>query len=243
MVETLPYVVYTHSSASSPPQTINSMFRIACSRQALRTTAHLRPQFVPGMLNRSLLPARVAPVRQVHYFDTRKFAVQLEKEGLSPTQAEAILRSLDSVLSATVDMLMNDHVSRNEFSKRVYQQKVDFTKLKSELQTLDKADFGRINDEHERLLTDVEKTRQQFKETVAKARANVRLDLNLEKGRVREESAGHELKLQELNARIDQELSNFKTQIEGTKVQVLQWLIGVCTGTFALVLAYIRLLS
>lgn len=182
-------------------------------------------------------------MREVHYFDTRKFAVQLEKEGLSPTQAEAILRSLDSVLSATVDMLTNDHVSRNEFSKRVYQQKVDFTKLKSELQTLDKADFGRINDEHERLLTDVEKTRQQFKETVAKARANVRLDLNLEKGRVREESAGHELKLQELNARIDQELSNFKTQIEGTKVQVLQWLIGVCTGTFALVLAYIRLLS
>jgi len=189
------------------------------------------------------LRALRAPVRLIHQFDTRKFALQLEKEGLSPSQADAVLRSLDTVLNSTLQMLSADQVSRNEFSKRVYQQKVDFTQLKSELQNLDKADFGRINDELERLKTDVEKSRQQFKETVAKTRANVRLDLNLEKGRVREESAGHELKLQELNARIDQELSNFKTQIEGTKVQVAQWLIGVCTGTFALVLAYIRLLT
>lgn len=188
-------------------------------------------------------PCAAVFAREIHNFDTRKFAVQLEKEKFSAAQADAVLRALDSVLSSTVDMLSGDQVSRQEFSKRVYQQKVDFTKLRSELQNLDKADFGRINDEHERLTTDVEKARQQFKETVAKARANVRLDLNLEKGRVREESAGHELRLQELNARIDQELSNFKTQIEGTKVQVLQWLIGVCTGTFALVLAYIRLLT
>lgn len=191
----------------------------------------------------SFLSPGTSFARSVHNFDTRKFAVQLEKEKFSPAQAEAVLRALDSVLSSTVDMLSGDQVSRQEFSKRVYQQKVDFTKLRSELQALDKADFGRINEDHERLKTDVEKARQQFKETVAKARANVRLDLNLEKGRVREESAGHELRLQELNARIDQELSNFKTQIEGTKVQVLQWLIGVCTGTFALVLAYIRLLT
>lgn len=134
-------------------------------------------------------------------------------------------------------------VSREEFSRRVYQQQVDFIKLRSELQGLDRADYTRINEERERLVTDVEKTRQRFKETVAKARASVRLDLNLEKGRAREEVAVHEIKINDINARIDQELSNFKTQIEGTKIQVLQWLIGVCTGTFALVLACIRLLT
>jgi hypothetical protein len=51
------------------------------------------------------------------------------------------------------------------------------------------------------------------------------------------------LKIKETDTRIDQELANFKTQIEGTKVQVMQWLIGVCTGTFAVVLAYIRLMT
>lgn len=180
---------------------------------------------------------------QNHHFDTRKFAVQLEREGFTPAQAEAVLKSLSTVLNDTISAVRQNNISKSDFSKRVYQQKVDFSKLKSELQTLDRGDFDRITDDHERLITDVEKTRQQFKEVVAKARANVRLDLNLEKGRMREQSAAHDLKIQELNARIDQELSNFKAQIEGTKVQVAQWLIGVCTGTFALVLAYIRLLS
>lgn len=205
----------------------------------------------PANMWRSSLPSLRArfvafPARQkrfLHQFDTRKFAVQLEREGFTPAQADAILKSLASVLNDTSTNLNSNLVSKDEFLQRVYQQKVDFTKLKSELQNLGKSDVARVTEEHERIMTDIEKTRQHFKETVAKERANVRLDLNLEKGRVREESAGHELKIQEMNARIDQELSNFRTQAEGTKVQVLQWLIGVCTGTFALVLAYIRLLT
>ena len=182
-------------------------------------------------------------MRYEHNFDTRKFAIKLEKEGFTPAQADAILKSLASVLGDTLANVNDNMVSKEDFSRQIYQQKVDITKLKSELQRLDKGDFARISDEHERLTTDLEKTRQQFKETVAKARANVRLDLNLEKGRVREESAGQQLKIQEISSRIDEEVSNIKTQIDGTKLQVLQWLIGVCTGTLALVLAYIRLLT
>jgi archaellum component FlaC len=188
---------------------------------------HLREQFRIG---------------QAH-FDTRKFVTELEKHGFTQTQAVAVLNALSSVLDDSVEHLASNLVSREEFSRRVYQQKVDFTKLKSELQGLDKAEVTRVGNEHERLATDIEKLRQKFKEAVAKSKANVRLDLNLEKGRIREESAVHESKIKETDTRIEQELANFKTQIEGTKVQVAQWLIGVCTGVFAMVLAYIRLLT
>lgn len=192
---------------------------------------------------RALAPPARLGLRHAHRFDTRQFARELEAEGVAPAHAASILGALERVLNETVENLNADQVTRSEFAKRVYEQKVDFTKLKSELQNIDLTEFNRINDEQERLKTDVEKTRQHFKETIAKARANIRLDLNLEKGRAKEVSADHELRIQELNARIDQELSNFKTNIESTKVQVLQWLIGVCTGTFALMLAYIRLVS
>jgi hypothetical protein len=178
-----------------------------------------------------------------HHFDTRKFALQLERQGFTQTQSEAVLKALASVLDDSVQNLSSNLVSKEEFSRRVYQQKVDFTKLKSELQTLDKTEVTRVTQEHERLETDLEKLRQRFKEQIAKARANVRLDLNLEKGRIREESAVHELKIKETDTRIDQELANFKSQIEGTKVQVAQWLIGVCTGIFAVILAYMRLVT
>jgi hypothetical protein len=176
-------------------------------------------------------------------FDTRKFAIQLERQGFTQLQAEAVLKSLAAVLDDSVQQLSSNLVSKEEFSKHAYQQKVDFTKLKSELQTLDKTEVTRVTNEHERLATDLEKLKQRFKEQIGKSRASVSLDLNLEKGRIREESAVHELKIKETDTRIDQELANFKTQIEGTKVQVMQWLIGVCTGTFAVVLAYIRLMT
>lgn len=177
------------------------------------------------------------------HFDTRKFAKELEKEGFTQQQSESVLHALTKVLDTSVESISGSFVSKEDFSRRVYQQKVDFTKLKSELQTLDKSEATRIAAEHDRLTTDIEKLRQRFKEQIAKSRASVRLDLNLEKGRIREESAIHELKIKETDTRIDQELADFKSQIEATKVQVAQWLIGVCTGMFAVILAYIRLVS
>lgn len=210
-----------------------------CSRAGVLTTS-IRRQYVASGNEREV--SNEFRVGQTH-FDTRKFVVELERQGFSQTQSVAVLKALSSVLEDSVQHLASNLVSREEFSRRVYQQKVDFTKLKSELQGLDKAEVTRVTNEHERLATDIEKLRQKFKEAVAKSKANVRLDLNLEKGRIREESAVHESKIKETDTRIEQELANFKTQIEGTKVQVAQWLIGVCTGVFAMVLAYIRLLS
>ncbi|VVT57206.1 uncharacterized protein SAPINGB_P005587 [Magnusiomyces paraingens] len=177
------------------------------------------------------------------HFDTRRFMIQLERQGFSATQAEAVLKAVASVIDDGIGNLQRNLVSKEEFSRQSYQQKVDFAKLRSELQTLDKTDATRIATENERLKTDIDKLRQKFKEEIAKQQASVRLDLNLEKGRVREESSKQELKIAETRSRIDQEMSNFKTQIEATKLQVVQWLIGVCTGAFALVLAYIRLLT
>lgn len=205
---------------------------------SLRTVARIKPVAGRGIrhLNTQIKLGNLQ-------FDTRKFAIQLERQGFTQVQAEAVLKSLAAVLDDSVQQLSTSLVSKEEFSKHAYQQKVDFTKLKSELQTLDKTEVTRVTNEHERLATDLEKLKQRFKEQIGKSRASVSLDLNLEKGRIREEAAVHELKIKETDTRIDQELANFKTQIEGTKVQVMQWLIGVCTGTFAVVLAYIRLMT
>jgi len=85
----------------------------------------------------------------------------------------------------------------------VYQQKVDFAQLRSELQTLDKNEFASTKNEHDRLSVEIEKLRQKFKEEVNKIQASVRLDLNLEKGRIRDESSVHELKIKETDNRIE----------------------------------------
>ncbi|KAK9458590.1 uncharacterized protein V1516DRAFT_124584 [Lipomyces oligophaga] len=181
--------------------------------------------------------------RREYRFDTLKFVQKLETSGFSHAQSEAVLTALSEVISESVDSLSSTVVRKEVLSRQAYQQKVDFAKLRSELLTLDKTDSNQVKNEHERIMSNMDKLQISLKDEVNKTQANVRLDLNLEKGRIREEAAVHELKIKETDTRIDTEIANIKTQLEQVKFQVMQWLIGVCTGSFALVLAYVRMLS
>lgn len=72
--------------------------------------------------------------------------------------------------------------------------------------------------ENDRLMTDVEKLKQRLREEITRTKAGVLLDLNLEKGRMREESSGQELKIKEVDTRIEQEIAGLRTAIQASKV-------------------------
>lgn len=91
-------------------------------------------------------------------------------------------------------------------------------------------------------MADVEKLKQRLREEITRTQAGVRLDLNLEKGRIRDESAQQELKIKEVDTRIESEIAGLRTQIEQAKFSILQYLVGVATGSGALLLAYMRMM-
>jgi len=95
---------------------------------------------------------------------------------------------------------------------------VDFAQLKSELQLHEKNDLTLMKSENDRLMADVEK-------------------LNLEKGRIRDESGQQELKIKEVDTRIESEIAGLRTQIEQAKFSILQYLVGVATGSGALLVS------
>jgi hypothetical protein len=99
-----------------------------------------------------------------------------------------------------------------------YTQQVDFAQIKSELQLMEKNDLAMIKAENDRLVTDIEKLKQRLREEITRTQAGVRLDLNLEKGRMREESSGQELKIKEVDTRIEQEIAGLRTTIQSSKV-------------------------
>lgn len=96
--------------------------------------------------------------------------------------------------------------------------------------------------ENDRLMADVEKLKQRLREEITRTQAGVRLDINLEKGRIRDESAQQELKVKEVDTRIESEIAGLRTQIEQAKFSILQYLVGVATGSGALLLAYMRMM-
>ncbi|KAI9595674.1 DUF1640-domain-containing protein [Syncephalis fuscata] len=174
-------------------------------------------------------------------FDSYKFVQRLEAEGFTLQQSEAIMRSLQEVINESLENLVKSSVTKAEQEKTAYTYKVDFAKLKSEIQLLTKNDFAMMKSDNNRLSAEAEKLKERLRDEIARTQAGVRLDMNLEKGRIRDEASLQELRIRETNTKIETEIESLRTQMETIKFQILQYMIGTITGAGALVLAYVRL--
>ena len=177
-----------------------------------------------------------------HQFDTLKFVQRFQQEGFSEEQAVAMMQVLGDVIEESIQNLTRTMVLREDQEKATYTQKVDFAKLRSELLSADSTESGLTRGSHERLTNDLEKLRSRLRDEVQRTQASVRLDLNLEKGRIREEANSQDLKIKETETRIEQETAALRERLEAVKFSTLQWLMGVCTGTAAIILGVWRLL-
>ncbi|KAF8905231.1 DUF1640-domain-containing protein [Gymnopilus junonius] len=165
------------------------------------------------------------------HFDTHHFVQRLEREGLNRAQAEGIMSAMAEVIDESVRNMTSNMVTKADQEKHHYTQ---------QLQLMEKNDLAMIKAENDRLMNDVEKLKQRLREEIMRTQAGVRLDLNLEKGRMREESSGQELKIKEVDTRIEQEIAGLRTAIQASKATTLQYLVGFVTGCSALLMAYMR---
>lgn len=177
-----------------------------------------------------------------HHFDTLKFVQRLKDEGFTEEQAVAMMKVLGDVIEESIQNLTRTMVLREDQEKATYTQKVDFAKLRSELLSADSTESSLTRASHERLTNDLAKLNSRLRDEVQRTQASVRLDLNLEKGRIREEANSQDLKIKETETRIEQESAALRERLEAVKFSTLQWLMGVCTGTAAIILGVWRLL-
>ena len=57
---------------------------------------------------------------------------------------------------------------------------------------------------------------------ITRTQSGVRLDLNLEKGRMRDELSAREFKVKEVDTKIEGEINGLRAQMEGVKFGILQ---------------------
>lgn len=144
------------------------------------------------------------------------------------------------VIDESIRTMTRNMVTKSEQEKALYTQKVDFGQLKTELQLMERNDLATLKAENDRLLADLEKLKQRLREEITRTQAGVRLDLNLEKGRLREENGVQEIKIREAETRIETEISALRTAIQASKATTLQYLVTFVTGCSALLMAYLR---
>eukprot|EP00897_Mesotaenium_endlicherianum_P001238 jgi/Mesen1/1141/ME001236S00025 len=116
------------------------------------------------------------------------------------------------------------------------------SKFKSELQSNAEHNFGALQREADRVRTDVEKMRSELRYEVDKVTAGQRLDLNLEKGRMREELANQHQETSDLTNKLDREINNLKTQLEAAKYDVIKYCIGTLVSVCAVGLGLLRVM-
>ncbi|CAO1629809.1 unnamed protein product [Sympodiomycopsis kandeliae] len=227
-------IVPSSSTSKSP---ILSAYPAIASSSSSQHNAFRRDRLMSSTPSfRQMPPMMTLP----HHFDTHALVTRLESSGMPRAQADTLVSSLNDVISESLRQLEKNCVGREEGEKWRYSQKVDFARLKSEIQLLERNDFAMMKSENERLMADVEKLKQRLREEVTRTTAGVRLDLNLEKGRIRDESSVHALKIKEVDTRIESEIAGLRTSIQSAKFNVLQYLVGVATGAGALLLAFMR---
>ncbi|ORY88024.1 mitochondrion protein [Leucosporidium creatinivorum] len=183
-----------------------------------------------------------SPLAQYH-FDTADYVTRLESHGLSRTQAEGVIDTLEEIIGESIQTMQGNLVTRAEQDKHHYQQKVDFASLKQTLELSEKTDFVNLKAENERLLGDIERLKQRLREEITRTQAGVRLDLNLEKGRIRDELSTRVVKLADVDTRIENEIGLLRTSMEAVKFNILQYAFAVMSGTGALLLAYLRMFA
>ncbi|KND02585.1 hypothetical protein, variant [Spizellomyces punctatus DAOM BR117] len=176
----------------------------------------------------------------LHQFDTYKLVQRLEADGFSRESAEAIMASLSEVVGESINNISRTSVTKSDFEKAMYINKVDFAHVRNEIQMLEKNDFALLRSDIGRLNAEVEKFRTRMIEDLRRVQSNVRLELSLEKGRIRDEQSAQELKIKEADSRIDTEVSTLRTQMETIQWELFKTLFPLFCAAGALFFSYLR---
>ncbi|KAH1082057.1 hypothetical protein J1N35_021818 [Gossypium stocksii] len=180
--------------------------------------------------------------KRLFLIDTLALVRRLEAEGLPSKQAEAITAAMTEVLNDSLENVSLSVVSKFEMQKSEMTQESNLSKLKSEVQSSQELHFSVLQHENEKLRNDIEKMRSELRHEIDKVTAGQRLDLNLERGRIRDELSNQSAGTSNLTNKLDREIHALKAHLEAAKYDLIKYCIGTLVSISAVGLAVVRVL-
>lgn len=180
--------------------------------------------------------------KKIMFVDTLALVRRLESQGLTPKQAEAVTAAIIEVLNDSMDNVSQTFVSKPDMQKNEMMQEAALAKLTADIQNAQEYKVSLTQREVERIRTDVEKMRSDLRYEIDKVTAAQRLDINLERGRTRDDLAKQSVETSELTNKLDREIHSLKTQVEAAKYEVIKYGIGTIVSLTAVGLGLLRIL-
>lgn len=161
------------------------------------------------------------------FVDTLDMMKRFERLGVNREQAEALTHTLTEVMCSQRERLVEECASKAMLEKSEMQSQASVAGFRAEVmksQELQAATFMR---DTERLQANLEKVRSEIRYEIDKLTAAQRLDLNLEKGRMRDELQALRDKTNELEIKVDKEVNSLKAAMEQSKNDTVKYVLGL----------------
>ncbi|WJX36263.1 hypothetical protein P8452_24161 [Trifolium repens] len=181
-------------------------------------------------------------VKRAFLVDTLQLVRNLESNGFPSKQAEAITSAITEVLNDSLENVAQSFVSKSDMQKSEMIQETNLSKFKSEVQSSQEHHFSLLQRETEKLRNDIDKMRSELRYEIDKVTAGQRLDLNLERGRIKDELADQNAETTNLTNKLDREIHALRAQLEAAKYDVIKYCIGALVSISAVGLAVIRII-
>ncbi|CAI9110886.1 OLC1v1010978C2 [Oldenlandia corymbosa var. corymbosa] len=141
--------------------------------------------------------------RRVFLVDTLALVRRLELQGVPSKHAEAMTGAIIDVLNDSLENVSKSLVSKAEMQKMEMMQEASVSKFKTEVMSSQGHHFSLLQHETEKMKGDIEKMRGELRHEIDKVTAGLRLDLNLERGRMRDELANQNQETTNLTNKLD----------------------------------------
>lgn len=193
------------------------------------------------------------------FFDTHAVVRLLEEHGFTTSQSEATVKALMKMTDSNMEVTYSDMVTKVQQEIMLQRVMSQIEAVKKDMVILETSEFSTLLAENEKLKVQLLQLKVQLADVMSKVRSDNKLDMNLEKSRVKELRAGHEKKLLEArneimemtaeqecyltqtNMKIDTEVAGLKTMLESHKLDTIKYLAGSVFTCLTVVLGFFRI--
>ncbi|XP_065523328.1 mitochondrial calcium uniporter regulator 1 isoform X2 [Lathamus discolor] len=181
------------------------------------------------------------------------------ERGLTTQQSEVIVSALVKIMNTNLDMIYKDMVTKVQQEIALQQVMSHIGGVKKDMIILEKSEFSALRSENEKIKLELQQIKKEVMDEITKVRADNKLNLNLEKTRVKELYSRNERKLLEMRTeivelhaqqdraltqtdrKIDTEVADLKTMLETHKLDNIKYLAGSVFTCLTVALGFYRL--
>lgn len=160
---------------------------------------------------------------------------------MSTLQAERLTTHICQVLGETLEKHSDKFANKTDAEKAAYFMNTSFETFKHEMKSLLEHHAAATKRETDTIRAECEKLRTEMRYELDKIAASQRLDLNLEKGRIRDELQTQNNRSLAVEVKLDKEVNAVKTLLEANKNDIVRYCVGTIVSVTALGLGLLRL--